>query len=59
MKRGDKMMTEIKSQMLSTYQQSMMKDSPVLRENPKVGDITGAAMRHIAAQTRRLTEAHA
>jgi len=53
------MMTEIKSQMLSTYQQSMMKDSPVLRENPKVGDITGAAMRHIAAQTRRLTEAHA
>lgn len=53
------MTTEIRNQMLIAYQQSMMHDSPVQSEEPKVGDITGAAMRHIAAQTRRLAKAHA
>ena len=52
------MMTiEIETQMVKAYQNSMMKNAPALESNPEVSDITGAVMRHLAAQTRRLATA--
>ncbi|GEM_PF-2413841 len=58
MKEVMKMMTiEIEPQMVKAYQKSMIRTSPALESEPAISNVTGAVMRHLASQTRRLATA--
>ena len=51
------MTVQIDPEMVKAYQKRMIKHNPELEEEPPVGDVTGAVMRHLAAHGRRMATA--